>query len=200
MRTTKFWTVLTEKLITKQGGNVTTMSSEDGSVSPEQQVQGWLRDRASPGRCNSQISVWLNCKDPSVADGVVISSSANSLFTNSWAFLFGSEFTNKTMFRFFRKKRLFLQINQLAKKKKKRCSLLKHNKRAVRIRVRHIEKYQTLGETDNFPFTDRFWRYSPRSDKVLIHGTGRPCDYDIVMGKALREDKVSNTVYSEKME
>ena len=27
-----------------------------------------------------------------------------------------------------------------------------------------------------------------------------PCDYDIVMGKALREDKVSNTVYSEKME
>ena len=105
MRTTKFWTVLTEKLITKQGGNVTTMSSEDGSVSPEQQVQGWLPDRASPGRCNSQISVWLNCKDPSVADGVVISSSANSLFTNSWAFLFGSEFTNKTMFRFFRKKK-----------------------------------------------------------------------------------------------
>ena len=78
--------------------------------------------------------------------------------------------------------------------------MLKHNKRAVRIRVRHIEKYQTLGETDNFPFTDRFWRYLPRSDKVLIHGTGRPCDYDIVMGKALREDKVSNTVYSEKME
>ena len=78
--------------------------------------------------------------------------------------------------------------------------MLKHNKRTVGIRVRHIEKYQTLGETDNFPFTDRFWRYLPRSDKVLIHGTGRPCDYDIVMGKALREDKVSNTVYSEKME
>ena len=26
------------------------------------------------------------------------------------------------------------------------------------------------------------------------------CDYDIVMGKALREDKVLNTVYFEKME
>ena len=133
MRTTKFWTVLTETLITKQGGNVTTISSEVGSVSPEQQVQGWLPDRASQGRCNSQISVWLNGKDPSVADGMVISSSANTLFINSL-------------------------------------------------------------------LTDRFWRYSPRSDKVLIHGTGRPCDYDIVMGKALREDKASNTVSSEKME
>ena len=102
---------------------MTTISSEDGSVSPEQQVQGWLPDRASQGRCNSQISVWLNGKDPSVADGVVISSSAHTLFINSWAFLFGSEFTNKTMFRFFRKKRLFLQINQLAKKKKKNVVL-----------------------------------------------------------------------------
>ena len=123
MQTTKFWTVLTETLITKQGGNVTTISSEDGSVSPEQQVQGWLPDRASQGRCNSQLSVWLNGKYPSAADGMVISSSGNTLFIYSWAFLFGSEFTNKTMFRFFRKNRLSLQINQLAKKKKKKETL-----------------------------------------------------------------------------
>ena len=124
MQTTKFWTVLTETLITKQGGNVTTISSEDGSVSPEQQVQGWLPDRASQGRCNSQLSVWLNGKYPSAADGMVISSSGNTLFIYSWAFLFGSEFTNKTMFRFFRKNRLFLQINQLAKKKKKKRNVV----------------------------------------------------------------------------
>ena len=30
VRTTKFWTVLTETLITEQGWNVTTISSEDG--------------------------------------------------------------------------------------------------------------------------------------------------------------------------
>ena len=29
--------------------------------------------------------------------------------------------------------------------------MLKHNKRTVGIRVRHIEKNRTLGETDNFP-------------------------------------------------
>ena len=119
MRTTKFWTVLTEKLITKQGGNVTTMSSEDGSVSPEQQVQGWLRDRASPGRCNSQISVWLNCKDPSVADGVVISSSANSLFTNSWASVFlVANSQTKRCFDFSVKKGCFCRLINLQKKKK----------------------------------------------------------------------------------
>ena len=27
------------------------------------------------------------------------------------------------------------------------------------------------------------------SDKVVIHGTGKLCDYDIVMGKVLRQDK-----------
>ena len=97
---------------------MTTISFEDGSVSPEQQVQGWLRDRASPGRCNSQISVWLNGKDPSVTDGVVISSSANSLFTRILGLFFLVANSQTNMFRFFRKKRLFLQINQLAKKKK----------------------------------------------------------------------------------
>ena len=107
MRTTKFWTVLTETLITEQGGNVTTVSSKDGTASPEQQVQRWLPDCASPGRCNSQISAWLNSEDPSVADGVVISSSANTLFIDSYAFLFYSEFTKKS---------LFLRNNQLAKK------------------------------------------------------------------------------------
>ena len=98
MRTTKFWTVLTETLITEQGGNVTTVSSKDGTASPEQQVQRWLPDCASPGRCNSQISAWLNSEDPSVADGVVISSSANTLFIDSYAFLFYSEFTKNRCF------------------------------------------------------------------------------------------------------
>ena len=37
------------------------------------------------------------------------------------------------------------------------------------------------------------------SDKVPIHGTGN-CDQDIVMGKAVREDKALNAVYFEKME
>ena len=62
---------------------MTTVSSKDSTVSPEQQVQRWLPDRASPGRCNSQISAWLNSEDPSVADGVVVSSSANTLFIDS---------------------------------------------------------------------------------------------------------------------
>ena len=69
MRTTKFWTVLTETLITEQGWNVTTISSEDGTVSPEQR---WLPDRFT------QSSAWLNGEDPSVADGMVISSSTNT--------------------------------------------------------------------------------------------------------------------------
>ena len=44
-------------------------------------VRGWwLPDRPSLGRCNSQSSAQLNGEDPSVADGVVISSSANTLF------------------------------------------------------------------------------------------------------------------------
>ena len=38
------------------------------------------------------------------------------------------------------------------------------------------------------------------SDKVVIHGTGKLCDYDIVMGKVLRQDKVLNTVYFGKMQ
>ena len=58
MRTTKFWTVLTETLITEQGGNVTTISSEDGTVSPEQR---WL-----PDRFNSQSSASLNGEGPFV--------------------------------------------------------------------------------------------------------------------------------------
>ena len=32
------------------------------------------------------------------------------------------------------------------------------------------------------------------SNKVLIHGAGKPCDYDIVIGKALREEKALNTI------
>ena len=48
-------------------------------------VRGWwLPDRASPGRCNLQSSALLNGEDPSVADGVVISSSANTSFIDSW--------------------------------------------------------------------------------------------------------------------
>ena len=84
-------------------------------------VRGWwLPDRASPGRCNSQSSALLNGKDPSVADGVVISSSANTLFIDSWAFLFKSVFTKNCC---------FCAIINLQKKKS--CSLFKHNKRAV---------------------------------------------------------------------
>ena len=49
VRTTKFWTVLTETLITEQGWNVTTISSEDGTVSPEQR---WL-----PNRFNSKFGL-----------------------------------------------------------------------------------------------------------------------------------------------
>ena len=38
------------------------------------------------------------------------------------------------------------------------------------------------------------------SDKVPIHLERESCDYDMVMGKALREDKALNTVYFEKVE
>ena len=38
------------------------------------------------------------------------------------------------------------------------------------------------------------------SDKVPIHGKGKLWLWYIVMGKALREDKASNTVYFEEIE
>ena len=54
----------------EEGGNVTTISFEDGTVSPEER---WL-----PDRFNSQSSAWWNGEGPFVADGMVISSSTDT--------------------------------------------------------------------------------------------------------------------------
>ena len=69
--------------------------------------------------------------------------------------------------------------------------------------MRHIERNRTFGSTDNFPFTDIYIyrRYSPRKEAIKFLFTEREsCDYDIVMGKSLREDEALNTFYFENME
>ena len=46
-----------------------------------------------------------------------------------------------------------------------------------------------------------YMRYSPRKEAIKFLFTEREsCDYDIVMGKSLREDEALNTFYFENME
>ena len=103
------------------------------------------------------------------------------------------------MFLFFRKKRksLFLQINEI--KLKKPCSLLKHSKRAVGICVRHIKKIELSVKSITYLSQIYLDELADEAIKFLFV-EWESCDNDIVMGKAVRGDKASNTVFFEKME
>ena len=63
-----------------------------------------------------------------------------------------------------------------------------------------LRKLELLAKLITFHLKIYFGGTHWGNDKFPIHGTGKQCDYDIVMGKVVREDKSLNTVYSKKME
>ena len=77
--------------------------------------------------------------------------------------------------------------------------MLKHNKRAVGICAPYRKKVELSVNSITFLLQIYLDELADEAIKFLFMER-ESCDYDIVMGKAVRGDKASNTVYFEKME